>query len=73
MIAGDALVTFNPYTGGEGPQIVAAAATADSRQALSSLDGLAATGARTVLPGHGEPWRQGAREAVEQARAIGPT
>ena len=73
VIAGDALVTFNPYTGREGPQIVAGAATADSGQALASLDALAATEAGTVLPGHGEPWTDGVVAAVERARAAGPS
>jgi glyoxylase-like metal-dependent hydrolase (beta-lactamase superfamily II) len=71
IITGDALVTLDPYTAGEGPQIVAGAATADSALALASLDALAATGATTVLPGHGEPWRDGIRSAVEQARSVG--
>jgi glyoxylase-like metal-dependent hydrolase (beta-lactamase superfamily II) len=73
LIAGDALVTLNPYTGGRGPQIVARAATADSTRALASLDALAATGAQIVLPGHGEPWKEGIERAVEQARATGAT
>ncbi|MET0693601.1 MAG: MBL fold metallo-hydrolase, partial [Propionibacteriaceae bacterium] len=69
VITGDALVTLDPYTGFTGPQIVARAATANSAQALTSLDALAATGARTVLPGHGEPWRDGIEAAVAHARA----
>jgi glyoxylase-like metal-dependent hydrolase (beta-lactamase superfamily II) len=73
VIAGDALVTFNPYTGGSGPQIVAGAATADSPRALASLDPLAATGATLVLPGHGPVWRDGVQGAVERARAAGPS
>jgi glyoxylase-like metal-dependent hydrolase (beta-lactamase superfamily II) len=73
VIAGDAVVTLNPYTGGRGPQIVARAATADSDRALRSLDALAETGARTLLVGHGEPWRQGAEAAVEQAWRVGAT
>ena len=72
-IAGDALVTFNPYTGREGPQIVAGAATADSAQALASLEALGDTGAEVVLPGHGPPWTQGVASAVEAARAAGPS
>ncbi|MBX9244462.1 MBL fold metallo-hydrolase [Actinotalea ferrariae] len=72
VLVGDALVTLDPYTGVEGPQIVAGAATADSRQALASLDRIAATGATVLLPGHGEPWRWGAAEAVDEARAVGP-
>jgi glyoxylase-like metal-dependent hydrolase (beta-lactamase superfamily II) len=73
LIAGDAVVTFNPYRGEPGPQIVAAAATADSERALRSLDAVAATGAGTVLCGHGEPWTQGAEAIAEQARRRGIT
>ena len=73
VLTGDALVTFDPYTGRTGPQIVSGAATADSGQALLTLSALEATGATTVLPGHGQPWRNGIREAVRQARAAGPS
>jgi glyoxylase-like metal-dependent hydrolase (beta-lactamase superfamily II) len=71
VLSGDALVTLDPYTGRSGPQIVAGAATADSAQALASLDRLAATGAGIVLPGHGEPWTAGVATAVELARERG--
>jgi glyoxylase-like metal-dependent hydrolase (beta-lactamase superfamily II) len=71
LLVGDALVTLDPYTGRTGPRIVAGAATADSDLALRSLDALAGTGARLVLPGHGEPWRDGAPRAAELARAAG--
>jgi glyoxylase-like metal-dependent hydrolase (beta-lactamase superfamily II) len=73
VIAGDAIVTFNPYTTGSGPQIVAGAATADSRTALASLGAIAATEARILLTGHGEPWTDGVESAVEIARAAGPS
>jgi glyoxylase-like metal-dependent hydrolase (beta-lactamase superfamily II) len=73
VIAGDAVVTLNPYTGRRGPQIVAGAATADSKTALSSLDALAATGAQTVLTGHGPAWTDGIAHACELARAAGPS
>ena len=72
LISGDALVTLDPYTGRRGPRIIAGAATADSGLALRSLDALAATGAGTVLPGHGEPWNSGVASAVEEARRHGP-
>ncbi|WP_158603874.1 hypothetical protein [Cryobacterium tepidiphilum] len=36
-----------------------------------SLDALAATDARVLLPGHGEPWRNGVRAAVDAARSAG--
>ena len=71
VIAGDAIVTLNPYTARKGPQIVSKAATADSARALASLDALAATGARTVLVGHGDPWTAGVESAVEHARRVG--
>jgi glyoxylase-like metal-dependent hydrolase (beta-lactamase superfamily II) len=72
-IVGDAFVTYNPYTASSGPQIVSGAATADSGQALSSLDALASCGAAIALTGHGEPWTQGIASAVERARAAGPS
>jgi glyoxylase-like metal-dependent hydrolase (beta-lactamase superfamily II) len=72
VLTGDALVTLDPYTGRRGPRIVAGAATADSAINLRSLDAIAATGARFVLPGHGDRWRGGAAEAVALARDAGP-
>ena len=73
VIAGDAIVTLDPYTGARGPQIVSGAATADSALALRSLAALADTGAGTVLTGHGEPWTQGVAAACERAWAAGPS
>jgi glyoxylase-like metal-dependent hydrolase (beta-lactamase superfamily II) len=71
VIAGDALVMLDPYTAREGPCIVARAATADVDRNLRTLDAVAATGAQTVLTGHGPPWTRGAEAAVERARAAG--
>jgi glyoxylase-like metal-dependent hydrolase (beta-lactamase superfamily II) len=71
VIAGDAVVTLDPYTGRRGPRIVARAATVDSERNLRTLDAIADTGARTVLTGHGEPWTQGAAAAVAAARHAG--
>jgi len=71
VIAGDAVVTLDPYTGRRGPQLVARAATADSERTLASLDVLAAVDADTVLCGHGEPWREGTAELIERARTAG--
>src|SRR3954471_15740738 len=73
LIAGDAVVTFNPYRASSGPQIVSGAATADFERAFDSLDALAETGARTVLTGHGAPWREGAEAIAEEARRRGPS
>jgi glyoxylase-like metal-dependent hydrolase (beta-lactamase superfamily II) len=69
VIAGDSLVMLDPYTGRTGPRMVARAATADAERNATTLDALAATGARVVLTGHGEPWTRGAEAAVAAARA----
>jgi glyoxylase-like metal-dependent hydrolase (beta-lactamase superfamily II) len=71
VIAGDALVTLDPYTGAEGPRLVARAATADAALARASLEAIARTRAKVVLPGHGAPWTAGAQQAAEHARAAG--
>lgn len=73
ILTGDALVTFNPYTGTTGAQVVSAAAAADLTEAFRSLDALGATDAGTVLPGHGDPMRTGIRAAVMAARRAGPS
>ncbi|MCW2985794.1 MAG: fold metallo-hydrolase [Conexibacter sp.] len=69
VIAGDAVVTLDPYTGRRGPRLVARAATVDSARNRTTLEALAATDARHVLTGHGPVWDQGARAAVAAARA----
>ncbi|MFJ6654296.1 MBL fold metallo-hydrolase [Microbacterium sp. NPDC091313] len=68
LFSGDALVTYDPYTAAKGPRVVARAATADVAAARASLGALAATGARTVLPGHGTPFTDGVVSAVGLAR-----
>jgi glyoxylase-like metal-dependent hydrolase (beta-lactamase superfamily II) len=68
LIAGDAVVMLDPYTGRTGPRMVARAATADTERNRASLEALAATQARTVLTGHGEPWRGGAAAIAAAAR-----
>lgn len=71
VFSGDAIVTREPYTGGIGPQIVSGAATKDTKLALASLSRIEELDAQTLLPGHGEPWTNGTREAVRAARAAG--
>jgi glyoxylase-like metal-dependent hydrolase (beta-lactamase superfamily II) len=73
VIAGDAIVTLDPYTARTGPRIVAKAATVDSARNLSTLDALVETGARKVLVGHGAPWMDGVERAVSLARDAGPS
>jgi glyoxylase-like metal-dependent hydrolase (beta-lactamase superfamily II) len=73
VIVGDAVVMLDPFTAAQGPQIVSGTATADPERALASLDALAATGAGTVLTGHGPAWRDGAAAIAERARERGVT
>jgi glyoxylase-like metal-dependent hydrolase (beta-lactamase superfamily II) len=68
LFSGDALVTVDMTRGRTGPQIIRGPHTEDAELAVESLEALAATNADTVLPGHGEPWRQGVKSAVEIAR-----
>jgi glyoxylase-like metal-dependent hydrolase (beta-lactamase superfamily II) len=69
VLAGDALVTLDPYTARTGPRLVARAATVDSERNLLALDALERTGAQCVLTGHGAPWLDGVEAAVAAARA----
>ncbi|HSO98823.1 MAG TPA: MBL fold metallo-hydrolase [Solirubrobacteraceae bacterium] len=72
VLAGDSFVTLDPYTGRHGPCIVAGAATADSAEALASLDALAELDAGVAITGHGPPWRGSLGDAVDRAREAGP-
>jgi glyoxylase-like metal-dependent hydrolase (beta-lactamase superfamily II) len=71
VVVGDAFVMLDPYTGREGPCVVAGAATADSNQALASLEALADLDAQVALTGHGPAWKGSMRDACDRARAAG--
>jgi glyoxylase-like metal-dependent hydrolase (beta-lactamase superfamily II) len=72
LFVGDLICSWNPLTGGRGPQLLprafnlSSATMLDSLTRIQDLDGL-------VLFGHGDPWRDGPRAAVENARRVGPT
>ena len=68
LFSGDALVTLDMTRGRTGPQIIRGPVTEDADMALESLEVLKATKAELVLPGHGEPWREGIESAVRFAR-----
>jgi glyoxylase-like metal-dependent hydrolase (beta-lactamase superfamily II) len=70
LIAGDAFVTIDPYTGRTGPRLVAGAATADSNQALASVAGLAGLGVTTALTGHGPPWHGSMSDAAARVQEV---
>ena len=69
LFSGDAIVTLDTATGTVGPALLAPPFAGDRAQARASLERLEATRAATLLPGHGEPWRDGVAEAVRRARA----
>jgi glyoxylase-like metal-dependent hydrolase (beta-lactamase superfamily II) len=68
LFTGDALVTLDSATGDVGPSLLTQPFVEKLDGALESLARVEATGAGTVLPGHGEPWRDGVAAAVAQAR-----
>jgi glyoxylase-like metal-dependent hydrolase (beta-lactamase superfamily II) len=73
LLTGDVLATRNPLTGRVGPQIMPSGLNRDTPLALRSLDALDGIAADVVLPGHGEPWNDGAAEAARRARLAGPS
>ena len=72
LFTGDVMAMENPLTGRAGPQIMPSGLNQDTPQALASLDALLGIDADLLLPGHGDPWRQGTAEAVGRARAARP-
>jgi glyoxylase-like metal-dependent hydrolase (beta-lactamase superfamily II) len=73
LLAGDAIVTYNPLTGRHGPQIMPSAFNVSSTQATASLERLETLEAGVVLVGHGDPWTGGVAQAVARAREAGPS
>ena len=71
LFTGDVLATKNPLTGRLGPQIMPSGLNEDTPEALRSLGRLDGMHARTLLPGHGDPWTRGVAEAVAAAKAVG--
>jgi glyoxylase-like metal-dependent hydrolase (beta-lactamase superfamily II) len=68
LFSADALVTCDLLSGRPGPAIPPEFVNSDSRQALRSVAALESVDATVMLPGHGEPWRYGIKEAVRLAR-----
>lgn len=71
LFVGDALCTRSPITGRTGPQVMPSALNVSTDQCFASLAAIERVPAEVVLPGHGDPWRQGAALAVENARQLG--
>ena len=69
LFVGDAMCTWNPVTGSRGPQLMPHSFNESNAQALNSLDAIEPLDADVLLPGHGEPWRDGVSAAVGEARS----
>lgn len=69
LFVGDAMCTRNPLTGGIGPQLMSHGFNVSDVDARTSLDAIEPIEAEVLLPGHGEPWRDGVSAAVTEARA----
>jgi glyoxylase-like metal-dependent hydrolase (beta-lactamase superfamily II) len=67
LFVGDALATLAVTTGLTGPRI--APFTANPVEALESLRRIEGLEAGFLLPGHGQPWTGGVREAIRLVRA----
>jgi glyoxylase-like metal-dependent hydrolase (beta-lactamase superfamily II) len=66
LFVGDLLCTWHPTRGRLGPQVMAF--NVSTPQSYESLGAVEDVEAALLLPGHGEPWTQGAKAAVVQAR-----
>jgi glyoxylase-like metal-dependent hydrolase (beta-lactamase superfamily II) len=73
LVMGDLLCTRNPLTGARGPQLMPSAFNLSNSTILDSLSKVESLDAGVLLFGHGEPWTQGAGDAVRRARETRPT
>lgn len=68
LFVGDELCTWNVATGSRGPQLMPRVMNVSTEQCYQSLAALEDLEADVLLPGHGEPWRDGVGSALRQAR-----
>ncbi len=71
LFVGDSLCTRNPITGRIGAQVMPSALNVSTDQCFDSLQSIEQVSAQVLLPGHGDPWRDGAAAAVESAHRLG--
>jgi glyoxylase-like metal-dependent hydrolase (beta-lactamase superfamily II) len=71
LFVGDALCSWNPLTGTRGPQLMPFPLSVDNERCVRSLDRIEALEAEVLLPGHGDPVREGPAAAVAHARRVG--
>jgi len=71
VFIGDAFVTLDVLSGARGPRL--SPFNGDRAAASASLARLEGFEARLVLPGHGEPWTTGLRDALAAVRKTTPS
>jgi glyoxylase-like metal-dependent hydrolase (beta-lactamase superfamily II) len=71
LFVGDELCTRDPLSGREGPQVMPTHFNVSTDQCFESLAAIEGLEADVLLPGHGEPWREGVAAAVTRAREAG--
>lgn len=67
VFTGDNLVTLDPYTRREGPQLMLCGVQHDEVGAAYALGKLRDERVDVLLPGHGDPWTHGAAQACDAA------
>ena len=70
LFVGDALYTWNPIDGSRVPQVGPSFFNVSNESCFVSLDAIEPLEADVLLPGHGEPWREGPAAAVAGAREV---
>ncbi len=68
IFIGDAFVTLDAFAGKTGPRL--SPFNTDRALAFASLERLDGIDARLVLPGHGQPWADGLRNALSEVRRV---
>jgi len=72
LMVGDAFCTYNPVTGGLGPQLLPRAFNVKTTRALASLGRLRGSAASVALCGHGDPWTATVGAAVSEVERRRP-
>jgi glyoxylase-like metal-dependent hydrolase (beta-lactamase superfamily II) len=67
LFVGDALCTWDFFTGRLGPRLMPGPTNVSAAQARESVAAIEPLDARLLLPGHGEPWHGTPATAVRQA------
>jgi glyoxylase-like metal-dependent hydrolase (beta-lactamase superfamily II) len=71
LFVGDLFCTWHPLTGRLGPQVMPRSFNVSSQQSIDSLSRIEGLDAKALLPGHGEPWTEGAAAAAARVREAG--